>query len=350
MLAIITKELRNIKENLPFNAATILSPLLFLFAFTVMVSGGITLPAGNTPPVTQSAFLQSTSDFRAPDGTPYLALHPAAPNLDRYDVVVEPHIEPSGISGQINHVITDVNANMTKNYANRLTGAVVDYIDRHVRAGTVSVTETTRYPTDIPWDASFAVNTLIFGAMLAGFLFGQLAMTSEWENRTTALLALAPRSPASLAGGKIVAAFVKAVVAGGALVGVVALLTPIPIPHPWVLAGTVALMCATFAAVGLILGLAVRSTMTAFLLALVFSLSLWVAGGGFGDLSYFGATTQLIGGLNPATYALDAARYSYFGGILNPLALPLLALGTCVLLIAAIAAFSRWTLCEKVTS
>ncbi len=86
------------------------------------------------------------------------------------------------------------------------------------------------------------------------------------------------------------------------------------------------------------------------MLAPVFSLSPWVAGGGFGDLSYFGATTQLIGGLNPATYALDAARYSYFGGILNPLALPLLALGTCVLLIAAIAAFSRCTLCEKVTS
>ncbi|MEW6944955.1 hypothetical protein [Trueperella pyogenes] len=61
---------------------------------------------------------------------------------------------------------------MTKNYANRLTGAIVDYIDQHVRAGTVSVTETTRYPTDIPWDASFAVNTLIFGAMIPASCLG----------------------------------------------------------------------------------------------------------------------------------------------------------------------------------
>ncbi|AWA44197.1 hypothetical protein DBV13_09440 [Trueperella pyogenes] len=350
MLAIITKELRNIKENLPFNAATILSPLLFLFAFTVMVSGGITLPAGNTPPVTQSPFLQSVSDFRAPDGTP---LPRASPR----------RTEPGSLRHRrrtSHRTNRDIEADQPRHHRRECKHdqelrQPPHRRHRRLHRPTCSGRDSQRHRNDPlphrhPLGCQLRRQHPHFRRDDSGFLFGQLAMTSEWENRTTTLLALAPRSPASLAGAKIVAAFVKAVVAGGVLVGVVALLTPIPIPHPWVLTGTLALMCATFAAVGLILGLAVRSVMTAFLLSLVFSLSLWVAGGGFGDLSYFDATTQLIGSLNPATYALDAVRYSYFGGVLNPLALPLLTLGTCVLLVAAIAAFSRWTHSEKVTS
>ena len=48
-LRIIGKELASVKENVPFNLATVVSPLLFLLAFAVMVSGGITIPVETQP-------------------------------------------------------------------------------------------------------------------------------------------------------------------------------------------------------------------------------------------------------------------------------------------------------------
>lgn len=196
---VIGKELASIKENVPFNLATIVSPLLFLLAFAVMVSGGITIPVETQPEVSESAFLQSVAEFRSPDGTPYLKLETApaegAPDgrsADRYIVESELEVDEGTASGTAVHLVNDVNSNMTKNYGNRLTGALVDYIGKERDSCTVEVIEQTRHAVDIPWDESFAVSTLVFGAMLAGLLFGQLSMTGEWESATAKLLALSP--------------------------------------------------------------------------------------------------------------------------------------------------------------
>lgn len=355
LLSIIAKELKNVCENLPFNAATILSPLLFLFAFTVMVSGGITLPVETQPDQSASRFLSSVANFRAPDGTAYLELEtapsagePDGRSADRYVIEKEPTITKAGHEGRITHVINDVNANMTKNYANRLTGAVVNYLNEHAQAGTIQVREHTRYAVDIPWDMSFAVSTLVFGAMLAGLLFGQLSMTSEWENATTKLIALSPLPTTAIVVAKIASALAKAIVAGAVLVGVLALMFPLPLGSAYHLVLALVLTQLAFVSLGLILGIAVRSTMTAFLLSLVISLSLWVAGGGFGDLSYFGWTAQMIGAINPATYALRIVRYAYFGGLVTTQPLILLAVGSFIVAGLAVAVFSRWSHSEKV--
>ena len=356
-LRIIGKELASIKENIPFNLATVISPLLFLLAFAVMVSGGITIPVETQPVSSESVFLQATAEYRAPDGTPYLELEAApaegAPDgrsADRYIVEAEPTVSEENATGMVVHLVNDVNSNMTKNYANRLTGALVDYIGEGRNTGTVEVIEQTRYEADIPWDESFAVSTLVFGAMLAGLLFGQLSMTSEWENATAKLLVLSPRSAASVAAGKIAAAFLKAIVAGAVLVGVVALMYGRALASaPWLVAA-LCLMYVTFASLGLALGIAVRSTMTAFLVSLVTALCLWVAGGGFGDLSYFGETAQVAGAANPATYALDAVRYAYFGGVADPMPLIVLAGVAAATLAAVCAVYARWTRSERAAS
>lgn len=354
---IIGKELASVKENIPFNLATVISPLLFLGAFAVMVSGGITIPVETQPAASKSAFLQATKEYRAPDGTPYLEVE-AAPaegvpdgrSADRYIVVDEPIVGEKGATGTIVHLVNDVNSNMTKNYANRLTGALVDYIDANRNVGTIEVVEQTRYEEDIPWDESFAVSALVFGAMLAGLLFGQLSMTSEWENATAKLLVLSPCPAMYIVAGKVVAAFLKALVAGVVLVGVVALMYGRTLASaPWLVA-SLCLMYVAFASLGLALGIAVRSAMTAFLVSLVASLCLWVAGGGFGDLSYFGQAAQVLGMVNPATYALDAVRYAYFGGVASPTPLIVLAAGATLTVAAVCALYARWTRSERAVS
>ena len=356
-LRIIGKELTSIKENVPFNLATVISPLLFLFAFAVMVSGGITIPVETQPAPSESAFLQATASYHAPDKTPYLELETAPAegaidgrSADRYIVEDEPSVDGQGATGTVVHLVNDVNSNMTKNYANRLTGALVDYVDANRDAGTVEVIEQTRYEEDIPWDESFAVSTLVFGAMLAGLLFGQLSMTSEWENATAKLLVLSPRPAVSIVVGKVAAAFLKALVAGAVLVGVVALMYGRELADiPWLIAA-LCLMYVVFASIGLVLGIAVKSTMTAFLVSLVTSLCLWVAGGGFGDLSYFGQAAQAVGAVNPATYALDAVRNAYFGGMADPTPLVVLSIGAAATLAMVCVLYARWTRSERAVS
>lgn len=354
---IICKELAGVKENIPFNLATVISPLLFLLAFAVMVSGGVTIPVETRPEVSESAFLQSAAEFRSPDGTPYLEFEPASAegtpdgrSADRYIVVSELKVDEDAATGEVIHLVNDVNSNMTKNYGNRLTGALVDYIDEGRDFGTVEVVEQTRYAVDIPWDESFAVSTLVFGAMLAGLLFGQLSMTGEWENATAKLLVLSPRPAVTVVASKVSAAFLKAIVAGAVLVGAVALLYHRELASvPWLVAALCP-MYIIFASIGLALGIWVRSTMTAFLVLLAASLCLWVAGGGFGDLSYFGQAAQAVGAADPATYALDAVRCAYFGGPAASTLLTVLATGAALALATAVALYSRWTRSEGAAS
>ena len=161
---------------------------------------------------------------------------------------------------------------------------------------------------------------------------------------------LSPRPASSVAAGKVVAAFLKALVAGAVLVGVVALMYGRALASaPWLVAA-LCLMYIVFASLGLALGITVRSTMTAFLVSLVAALCLWVAGGGFGDLSYFGEAAQAVGAVNPATYALDAVRYAYFGGVADPTPLIVLAVGAAATLAAVCAVYARWTRSERAAS
>lgn len=353
--AIIMKELRAVREDPSFHLAALVSPLLFLLAFSLMLSSGIVLPLATYPDAGESAFLQGVADYRAPDGTPYLSLSPAAADVPRSDaendllvVVQEPQLENGVLSGELIHYVNDVNENMTKNYRNRVDGAVRQAIDALRDGGGVTVREHTRYAEDIPWDTGFGVSVLVFSLMLSGLLFGMLAMTSEWSDRTTTLLRLAPASPRLLICGKLLAGLVKCVCAGAAFLAVFTLISGALPLHVLAFAGVLLLVYASFLCLGMCLGLVIHSALTAFLISLVSALVLWVGGGGFGPLSYFGAVSNILGALNPATYAIELVRWCYFGGA-GALALQsaALVLAAAVSLAVAFGVYSRWTRGEE---
>lgn len=89
--AIMMKELRAVREDPSFHLAALVS---------LMLSSGIVLPLATYPDAGESAFLQGVADYRAPGGTPYLSLSPAAADVPRSDaendllvVVQEPQLE-----------------------------------------------------------------------------------------------------------------------------------------------------------------------------------------------------------------------------------------------------------------
>lgn len=353
--AIIMKELRAVREDPSFHLAALVSPLLFLLAFSLMLSSGIVLPLATYPDAGESAFLQGVADYRAPDGTPYLSLSPAAADVPRSDaendllvVRQEPQLENGVLSGELIHYVNDVNENMTKNYRNRVDGAVRQAIDALREDGGVTVREHTRYAEDIPWDTGFGVSVLVFSLMLSGLLFGMLAMTSEWSDRTTTLLRLAPASPRLLICGKLLAGLVKCVCAGAAFLAVFTLISGTLPVHVLAFAGVLLLVYASFLCLGMCLGLVIHSALTAFLISLVSALVLWVGGGGFGPLSYFGTVANILGALNPATYAIELVRWCYFDGA-GALAFQSAALvfAAAVSLAVVLAVYSRWTRGEE---
>ncbi|HBF0312731.1 TPA: ABC transporter permease [Clostridioides difficile] len=358
IISIISKELKCVREDISFNLATLISPLLFLIAFSLMLSGGILLPVQTYPYTQSSAFLDSMENYKAPDGTAYFELHPAKqkvpPTNAESDLIVveqEPSIKDNIITGKITHYLNDVNENTTKNFRNRLDGALVNYIDTFRSGGNVFVNETTMYEQDIPWDTGFGASVLVFGLILSGLIFGMLSITSEWGNHTTMLLKLSPCSPGITITGKILANSIKCFVSGIIYLFVFFLISKVLPAHMLTFIVSILLVYGIFICFGMCLGIFIKSSLTAFLISLVSALVLWVGGGGFGPLSYYGSVANVLGKINPATYAIEIIRWCYFNGNTH------LTTGFIVLVSSMVLAFSliaviytRWTHREEVKS
>ena len=323
-LILVGAELRQVRSALPYTLLTILSPVMFMALFMLMVRGDITLPLTVHPGPDRSEFAQVLATNRAPGNPPYLQVEPGTadpPRGESTDLVViaaEPTARDGRPSGTIVHYVNDVNTNMTKNFRNRLTGAVYTWSSAHLEGGDVGVEEHPTYPRDIPWSTTFGLSALGFGALFSGLLFGLLSMTREWERGTILWLRLAPTRPGLVIAAKLSACLVQCSVAGVVLVGVLRLLTGLSPARPLPLAGGLALGYLASSAFGLMVGFASRNTLTSFLTSLVTALVCWVGGGGLGPMFVFGPAAVALSRFNPATHIIDLARWSYLGGRLRP--------------------------------
>ena len=219
-LILVGAELRQVRSALPYTLLTILSPVMFMALFMLMVRGDITLPLTVHPGPDRSEFAQVLATNRAPGNPPYLQVEPGTadpPRGESTDLVViaaEPSARDGRTSGTIVHYVNDVNTNMTKNFRNRLTGAVYTWSSAHLEGGDVGVEEHPTYPRDIPWSTTFGLSALGFGALFSGLLFGLLSMTREWERGTILWLRLAPTRPGLVIAAKLSACLVQCSVAG----------------------------------------------------------------------------------------------------------------------------------------
>lgn len=111
---------------------------------------------------------------------------------------------------------------------------------------------------------------------------------------------------------------------------------------------SIILVYGIFACLGMCLGIFIKSSLTAFLLSLVSALVLWVGGGGFGPLSYYGDIANLFGRINPATYAIDILRWCYFDGNTQLMGgFTALGIAFIVALSLIFAIFTKWTRREE---
>lgn len=323
ILLIIKKELVSVKGNLPFNIVTIIIPLLFMFMFAVLLNQGISSAVLVSPGSSDSQFTNYLNNYSTPYGVNYFK-PTAAEDVtqltgysNKIEVIEEPHMVNNQVQGKIVQYFADINTNVTKNYQNRLDGAVASYLKNFMNNQWISVNEFPQFEKDISWSLSYSLNSIVFGMMLTGLLFGSLSFTQEAENDIFKFLILSPMNPVSILTGKICSGVIKGFVSTGIFTMILAA-SMSKLPDNWgIFILGVLLTYILIISLGLIIGMLASSTLPAFFLSLVISLTLWIAGGGFGSLALFSEFVQELAVLNPATHILNIIRYSYFGGFIQ---------------------------------
>lgn len=349
LLLIIKKELLCIRENKVFNIVTVLSPLLFLTAFTFMLSDGVSFPFNISAADEQTAFIQSAESFAAPNGICYMELIPSDADISReasrdaIAVLQDPLLKGETLSGEIVHYINDVNQNTLKNSRNRIDGALVNYINQTRSHGNIAVNEITVYQEDVPWNAGFGTSVFVFGFMLAGLFFGALSVISEYDNQTTTLLKLAPYPVRFIFWGKMIANLLKSLLSGIIFYLVYACMFQRFALYNGRLILTAVLTYTAFICIGMMIGIALKVAIAALVACMGTSLVLWILGGGFGPLSFFGRTANFLAKINPVTYIVDNTKWCYFEGLDLPIAnWTILFIFACICILLCKFVFIRW--------
>ena len=347
---IVRKELLCIRENPLFHLVAVLSPLFFLAVFTFMLSDGVSFPFHVSPADRDTAFLRSAETFAAPNGIGYLELVETPGDLSRtshYDalaVAEDPVYEDGALHGTLIHYINDVDQNALKNSRNRVDGALVHYIEQVRPTGNVAVREETVYPEDVPWDAGFGTSVFVFGFLLSGLFLGALSIVAEHDDRTVLTLRLAPCPSLFVLGGKLCAGLLGTTVSGLIFYAAYACTFRRFAAHPLALIGLGLLTCLAFLCVGMLIGIALKTAVSSLVACMGTAMTLWILGGGFGPLTFFGRAANLLAAIDPITYVVKSVRWCYFDGtapLLRDGLVPLLSTAAAVLACGAV--YRRWT-------
>lgn len=320
LLNIIKKELICTRENVIFNAATITAPLFFLIIFTFMLSDGVSFPFNVSTTDSGTAFVRVAEEFKAPNSIGYIELVETDKEVSKdasHDAIAveeDFNTENGVISGKLVHYVNDVNQNTLKNSRNRINGAIVEYLHQERSSGNVRVIEKTTYEEDIPWAAGFGTSTFAFGIMIAGLFFGTLSIISEYDNRTTIFLKLSPYPVGYVLFGKIATCLIKCFISGAIYLAAYILIFHEGVDNIPIFLATVFFGYTAFIGIGMMIGIALKTAVTSLVACVGTAFALWILGGGFGPLTFFGKWANLLANLNPVTYVVNSIKWCFFGG------------------------------------
>jgi len=298
-------------SSLPFHVIALLSPILFFLVFAGQLDKDISFPINfNT---TDTPFYQSIDNYRSPAGTPYYEQD----NNCTFIFVTE--TEPlkvinNKLSGSINQKIESIDKNITKNYRNRLTGALSNFFYTQFPEKAIQISETSLYEKDPSWSSFFAASILIFGILLSGLLFGTLSFTREWELNCIDLFKLSPINPIYILSGKFLGSFVKSIITVILYILFVTLKLKMLIFNSPDIIGIIFLAYFTAIIIGMLIGIVLKQPLVAFITALVGSMLLWVLGGGFGTSVGMAKGIQMIININPISKYVKLVLHSCFNG------------------------------------
>jgi len=299
-------------SSLPFHIIALLSPILFFLVFAGQLDKNISFPIRFT--TTNTPFYQSIDHYRSPAGTPY---YDEQDNNHNFIFLIE--TEPlkvinNKLSGSINQRIESIDKNITKNYRNRLTGAISNFFYSQFPDKALQISETSLYEKDPSWSSFFAASILIFGILLSGLLFGTLSFTREWELNCIDLFKLSPMNPIYILSGKFLGSLIKSIITVVLYIIFVTLKLKILIFNSAEIIGIICLAYFTAIIIGMLIGIVFKQSLVAFITALIGSMLLWVLGGGFGTSVGMAKGIQMMININPISKYVKLVLHSCFNG------------------------------------
>ncbi|MDD5015889.1 MAG: ABC transporter permease [Atribacterota bacterium] len=312
LLFMIKTEILATGSSLPFHIIALLSPILFFLVFAGQLDKDISFPISfNT---TDTPFYQSIDHYRSPVGTPYYDEQD-----NNHNSIFLTETEPlkvinNKLSGSINQKIESIDKNITKNYRNRLTGALSNFFYTQFPERAIQISETSLYGKDPSWASFFAASILIFGILLSGLLFGTLSFTREWELNCIDLFKLSPMNPIYILSGKFLGSFVKSIITVILYILFVTLKLKILIFNSLDIIGIIFLAYFTAIIIGMLIGIVLKQSLVAFITSLISSILLWVLGGGFGTSVGMAKGIQMMININPISKYMKLVLHSCFNG------------------------------------
>jgi len=312
LLFMIKTEILATGSSLPFHIIALLSPILFFLVFAGQLDKDISFPIRFT--TTNTPFYQSIDHYRSPAGTPY---YDEQDNNHNFIFLIE--TEPlkvinNKLSGSINQRIESIDKNITKNYRNRLTGAISNFFYSQFPDKALQISETSLYEKDPSWSSFFAASILIFGILLSGLLFGTLSFTREWELNCIDLFKLSPMNPIYILSGKFLGSLIKSIITVVLYIIFVTLKLKILIFNSAEIIGIICLAYFTAIIIGMLIGIVFKQSLVAFITALIGSMLLWVLGGGFGTSVGMAKGIQMMININPISKYVKLVLHSCFNG------------------------------------
>lgn len=313
-------ELLSSKSTIVFHFIAVIAPLMFLGVFAGRLSNDISFPVYVE---TESGFTEFIQNYSSPNDVSYYLINRSeefAKMGVSIEEIVHLNVSENTLTGIVKQTIHPIDKNITKNYRNRLTGAVSAYFSQVFPEKAINIIEKPVYEKDPAWADFFTSSILTFCILICGFLFGAFSFTNEWESKSIEFLKLSPQNPLWLLGGKFFGALVKTIIAVFVYISFSALIigkfifiafSIIPV----ILTASFFSIC-----IGMIIGLCFKETLVAFISALIGSIILWVFGGGFGTNAGMPEWIQQISSINPASNIITLTQSSCLNGPHNPIA------------------------------
>lgn len=311
LLLIIKTEILTTRSSLQFHIIALLSPILFFVAFAGQLDSDISFPINFK--TTETPFYESIDSYTSPAGTPYYEIDNEQ-NLISITELKQIEVTDDKFSGVLKQKIESIDKNITKNYRNRLTGAVSNYFSTEFPEKAIQITETPLYEKDPSWSSFFAASILIFGILLSGFLFGALSYTREWETNSIYLFKLSPINPIYILSGKFLGALIKSIITVILYIIFITIKLKTLIFISFEMIGTILLIYSTAIIIGMLIGLVFKKTLVAFIIGLISSIILWALGGGLGTRAGMTRVIQTIINMNPVSKYLNLVLHNCFNG------------------------------------
>jgi ABC-type multidrug transport system permease subunit len=343
-LLLLLNEFKLFRTALPIHIIAIVQPtLMYILMAVILVVPTFDMFVAQPKIALGEDLVGAMQEVGSPIGPDYIQpilIPQADPGYRQVIEVIELDGEPIALQRY-----SYIDSNLVKNFRNRLTSAALQLWNQDLGPQAVTVIEYPWLPHDVPYTVYFGMAMVPLAAYLAAAMIGGYLMAQDFESETILEYRLSPVSPLLILTARICRLMITAMLAAAILYVTLGLITGIWSTSTLSVFTILIPLTLIAGCIGLLAGLALRSSLPAFLVALSTAFGFWLLGSGFGLAAGFSPTFERISRLIPNTPIIEMLfPYFYFGRQVanNPSLAKFQLTLYCLVLIALVIWVYRW--------